>query len=618
MIQGFRLGALSFHGKGKEPAVVRFGPGLNVIHGASNTGKSFIVESIDFMLGGKPPLPDIPERVGYDRVLLSVEDVSTNEKFTLARSHEGGAFRLHTGEYSEVLPTDDGSVLGEIHSDKNTTNLSAWLLQRLGVYGTRIRRNVRNDTNSLSFRALARLVIINEEEIIQKRSPLADGNPTANTANFSTFKFLLTGTDDSALVSSTKTTPEEFSREAQIELLDDIIRDYRRQATEVGGKPDELDEQDKKLSDALDVKEQQLSLLESTFKDLSKQRRTYYKRIEEIDDRLTEISTLLDRFALLDRHYESDLGRLNGIAEAGTLYLALGKGNCPICGTPPESQHSNEGCGGDVESIVAASAVEMAKIERKREELSSTVATLEKERSQLRHRLPSVRSSLEDVASQIRSIVTPDLRRQRQTYSELTDRRMQVRAAVNIHESLADFEARKKKLTSEEARQEDASNSGSEIPKSVAGEFSTLYEETLKGWRFPSSDSAYFDSAANDMVVGNKERTAYGKGLRAITQAAFTITLLRYCKKNQRPHPGFVVIDSPLLSYKEPEGPEDDLQSSGLKEAFYDDLARTPDDRQVIVIENVDPTEQVLSSDQSIEFTGLSSEGRVGFFPTQT
>lgn len=60
---GFRLRFLSFFGPQKPPAAITFGPGLNVLYGASNTGKSFIVEAIDFMLGGKPPLRDIPERV---------------------------------------------------------------------------------------------------------------------------------------------------------------------------------------------------------------------------------------------------------------------------------------------------------------------------------------------------------------------------------------------------------------------------------------------------------------------------------------------------------------------------------------------------------------------------
>src|SRR6267142_2959066 len=51
----FHMRALSFHGPDREPAVVSFESGLNVVYRASNTGKSFIVDTIDFMLGGNPP-----------------------------------------------------------------------------------------------------------------------------------------------------------------------------------------------------------------------------------------------------------------------------------------------------------------------------------------------------------------------------------------------------------------------------------------------------------------------------------------------------------------------------------------------------------------------------------
>ena len=63
---------LCFTGPQKESASLAFGHGLNVIYGASETGKSFIVEALDFMLGSSSDLRDIPERVGYDRVFLGV------------------------------------------------------------------------------------------------------------------------------------------------------------------------------------------------------------------------------------------------------------------------------------------------------------------------------------------------------------------------------------------------------------------------------------------------------------------------------------------------------------------------------------------------------------------
>ena len=70
---GLRLRHLVFRGPHREAAGLEFGPGLNVLYGASEAGKSFGVQAIDFMLGGRPPLRDLPERAGYDRIYLGVE-----------------------------------------------------------------------------------------------------------------------------------------------------------------------------------------------------------------------------------------------------------------------------------------------------------------------------------------------------------------------------------------------------------------------------------------------------------------------------------------------------------------------------------------------------------------
>lgn len=170
MTLGLSLKSLSFHGSARETATIEFGAGLNVVFGASNTGKSFIVDTIDFMLGGKGPLRDIPERVGYSQILLAGE-TAADEKFTIVRSPDGGSFRLYAGLYSETLPEGDGTTLGEAHNDRKDDNLSSFLLSKLDLAHKRIRRNRRNETQSLSFRNIARLLIINEEEIIQQRTP---------------------------------------------------------------------------------------------------------------------------------------------------------------------------------------------------------------------------------------------------------------------------------------------------------------------------------------------------------------------------------------------------------------------------------------------------------------
>ena len=264
---GFQLRFLGFYGPQKPPATVTFGPGLNVLYGASNAGKSFVVEAIDFMLGGGHALRDIPERVGYDRVLLGIEALD-GETFTILRSSEGGGFKLYKGLH-EVSPADDvpHKILGEQHSDKSESNLSWFLLGLCGLAGRRVRKNSRGETSSLSFRNIARLMIVNETEITQQGSPLFDGNPITNTPNLATFKLLLTGTDDAALVANSKREPEELSRDAQLRLIDQLLDDYRDRLKELTKTPRELEEQLDKIDTALRQKTGQVNTTEAEFQE---------------------------------------------------------------------------------------------------------------------------------------------------------------------------------------------------------------------------------------------------------------------------------------------------------------------------------------------------------------
>ena len=75
-----------------------------------------------------------------------------------------------------------------------------------------------------------------------------------------------------------------------------------------------------------------------------------------------------------------------------------------------------------------------------------------------------------------------------------------------------------------------------------------------------------------------------------------------------------MILDSPLLSYKEPDGQDDDLRHTDLKQRFYHYLQSTPDDQQVIIVENTDPPADVQSLPQALKFSGTPDDGRVGLF----
>jgi hypothetical protein len=613
--QGLRLRHIAFLGPAKEPARLEFGPGLNVIYGSSEAGKSFVVEAVDFMLGGKGPLRDIPERIGYDRVLLGIETLA-EEQFTLQRSTEGGPFLIYEGLHVEP-PTNTLALteLADQHSDKNETNLSAYLLQRCALGGKRVRKNKYNETVSLSFRNLARLVIVDETEIIARRSPLSDGNPTSDTPNFATFKLLLTGIDDSALVPMKAKGPEEQAREIQLELLDQLLDAHRLRLRALTKNPDEIDEQLERLNRTLVEQEGQLAASESEYRKLVDRRRDLRRRLEDGEDRKAEIDGLLQRFRLLDQHYVSDTARLKAIEEGGTLFQVLGQTSCPLCGAPPNGHNRDAECDGDVEAVVAAARSEMAKIELLRKELVETVRELEREGQGFDRRLPRISTELQSIARALEQMITPALAKMRANYSSLANKRGQLREAFSLYTSINDIESRRLKV--EASVEEESANAQSDgtLPTSVSDSFAQTIETLLSNWHFPDAKRVFFDPKTRDLIIGGKPRTARGKGLRAITHAAFTIGLLQFCKANAHPHPSLVILDTPLRAYREPDGEEDDLSGTDLDVQFYDSLLKLSDDRQVIIVENTTPPEPIAKLAQAVMFTKNPHQGRYGFFP---
>lgn len=616
MTNRLRLRYLSYHGPNRDPAIVPLGAGLNVIYGASNTGKSFIVDTIDFMLGGKGPLRDIPERVGYTSVMLAIE-LTNGDPFTIVRSVGGGPFAIHNGLLHDSLPEAEGAVLAEQHNDRREDNLSTFLLEIIGLENKRIRKNKKGDTQSLSFRNLARLIVVNEEEIIQQRSPLSDGNYSADTANTSVFKLLLTGVDDSSAISAIRTTAEDHNREGQIEMLDQLIGAYRKQIKALAGPPKELQDQLTRLEVTMAEQGVQLSVTESQFKQATTDRRDIARRIEEARNRLTEITALLERFTLLKAHYKSDLDRLEAIAEAGTLFGALAGASCPVCGAEPEHHNPADDCDGNTDSVIAAARAEMAKIEVKLGELLDTIATLRDEAVSFERRLPALEARLSELSATIEKTVAPNLKQMRSSYRALADKSGEVREALSIHRALVDLEQRKAKIQGDDLLVAGAGNTVDvDLSTSTVDRFSKLVLEILTQWGFPDIDRVHFDMKVRDLIINGKPRTSYGKGLRAITQSAFTVGLMEYCARYNTPHPGFVVLDSPLLSYREPDGPTDDLRATDLNGRFYDYLAIAYPERQFIVVENTDPPDDIRANEHAILFSGTrTEETRFGLFP---
>lgn len=614
MNETIKIRNICFLGTSVAPAFIGFDQSLSVVCGASDTGKSFLVEAIDFLLGGKE-LREIPELDGYDKARIAIES-SKKGVWTFERSIQGGNYRIFEGNIEAETDVNESGTIKMKHAAGKEDNISGWLLGAINLLNKYVRKNANGDCRSLSFRDMARLLIVNEQEIIRQDSPFLTGQHVSKTAEKSTLKLMLTGADDSSIVPVDTQKQSESNDQAKAELLEQWIADVEDEITEFGFGREELEVQLEKLEKSIASSKEKLQLVQSQLSELTIQRREIVRDREEISDRKDDIADMLVRFNLLKTQYETDLHRLMAIEESGSLFVHQDRAPCSLCGAPPETQHNSEKCDGDVELVVIAAAAEMEKIKKLASDLNSTVTALHEESARLSKDLIEIESRFDRVEIDINSSIAPELSDTQNTYSEFVDTRSRVISHLSVFTRLDKLLAQKGELFGDaEEGESGAQKIATKLSTQVLHDFSKTVERILEAWDFPDKGSVHFDEVTMDFVINGKLRGNRGKGLRAITHAAATLGLLEYCKEHSLPHPGFVVLDSPLLAYYKPEGEDDSLQGTSLKQKFYKYLIEEHSDSQVIIVENEHPPESFKGQLGLTVFTKNPQQGRFGLFP---
>jgi len=132
-----------------------------------------------------------------------------------------------------------------------------------------------------------------------------------------------------------------------------------------------------------------------------------------------------------------------------------------------------------------------------------------------------------------------------------------------------------------------------------------------------SNNRAASASKEFDIRINNNSRASNGKGYRAITYTAFLFGLLQYCLSEERNYPYFLILDSPLTTFKELDSASpDESVGEGVERAFYQNLAGQTGQYQILILENKEPDQDLTGKMNYVHFSGESGEGRQGFFKT--
>ena len=198
----FYIEKLTATGPNKEPSSIVFKPGLNIICGASDTGKTAILKSIKFMFGGDKPFDK--KKKGFDCITMSIKSLSGNVQLSRTIGKNSMEVVSHideieSGTYDVKYDDKKGNKHPVIHK--------LWLTLLGCDCEPMIIANQLKERKHFTMTNILRSFYLNEDDITESGSVILPfRSPTSIPLFLSAMLYLITGNDYSNLESEESDT----------------------------------------------------------------------------------------------------------------------------------------------------------------------------------------------------------------------------------------------------------------------------------------------------------------------------------------------------------------------------------------------------------------------------
>jgi len=212
---------ITMSGPKVETSSVDLDKGVNILYGASNTGKSYIAECIDYMMGNDDHRID--DNKGYDTIRMEL-DVD-GSSLTMVRK---------LGETKiQVFSNVAGIEGGEYTLAGNNRICHVWL-RLMGITELhRINKSAHFQREELNNRAFDHAFVIREKNIYSLESILMPGQYSRFPVAKAALLFLMTGNDYDDGVEYEKPEIHDAKKKAVIEFADSQILALQGQEEEL-------------------------------------------------------------------------------------------------------------------------------------------------------------------------------------------------------------------------------------------------------------------------------------------------------------------------------------------------------------------------------------------------
>lgn len=587
----FYIEKIVISGKGKKTSSLDLAPGLNIVCGPSDTGKSYIIEILDYLFGSDH-IP-IDTKHGYDTFEMRV--ITPYGNVVIQRTVNDGA-KVNT---AEVISTDKRIESGKYKIKTGTPNLNedVWLK----IMGISEHHNIISTqmykTQRLTIRSILHSMLIKEENVIQRPSVMI---PTHQpTAFLSSLYFLITGEDFNGVTPRIDKAIREERKKAVIGYINErltVLGERQKKIQELPSiDPNEIEQKIHEIIDEISTTEHQITDAVAASKNLLEQ-------IYGINDKITECEHLIERQNALKTQYVSDIRRLGFIVD-GSLHTQETPflHECPLC-------HNNLPQKID-EDYTEASAAELTSLKMQLNDVAEAELEFIADRDELNNQLQTLLGQREDVETLIKTELQPKMDTLHQALKTFQFAVEIAKETTMLQEDEIALKSDLYQKENEEEETETLFDIKARFGYEMVNRIDELLSETLKYCHFDSFGFARFDiKSAFDVTIDGKKKYSYGKGYRAFLNTIVAVIFMRYLDECGKYSPGILAIDSPILSLKEPG---EEKATDTMKSSLFRFLLEHQDCCQMIILENNIP-EIDYGKTNIIQFTKDANVGRIG------
>lgn len=598
----FTIERLIISGFGKADSEIDFSSGLTFVVGPSNTGKSHVMDGIDYLFGFSESSSSpfrFEQDWGYDKFTLVVKTPHGNVILTRKLGEKkisvtGTDERINQGEYSV--------------SSNGANSISSVWLKLIGIdKPVQILSSKEGKTQNLTWRGMMHLFFVNQTHIARTSSALLNPkSPTAQTSSLSSLLYLMTGKDASEVETPDNRTLKRARREAIIAYIDESINHL---GAKIAAMEDELTAANiPNLDAATAAVQSEIDSVQHEIDTAIRESRSLMEKIYAGNSKLSEYDTIRSRFDALQSQYTADMERLAFIADA------------EAAGTDVPSPHQCPFCNAEIaidsaEPLFAATRQELAHIKSHLAELRIASSDIDAKRSALSVEVLQLEARRREIDQLISSTLSPRisaLKEQLRQYTLIAQRAQEVKtikAEKTRYE--ADLYARQREL--EETENKTSYDIKAEYGFDIFQKIQEKLSEILKAIQFPGAASARLNTVTFDIEINGKQKAnVMGGGFCGILNSVVLLAIREVLHESGTHTPGILMLDSALTQLSETQY---GVNANAIRDSFIQYLLDHQESGQVIFIDQKEKMPTWLDEKSKCkyhEFTKLRGRGRYG------